>query len=69
MPCHSSPSNFAFDNYTSVKASALSGDLTHAVINDSNFVIMPPPGYGYTALDSCQIKALNLWLAQGCQNN
>jgi hypothetical protein len=67
MPCHSSPSAFSFDSYQPVKAAAQSGELIHAVMNDPNFVTMPPPPN--KALDSCQIKALNLWLAQGCKNN
>jgi hypothetical protein len=66
--CHSSPSAFSCDSYEPVKASAQSGNLMlYATNTDTNSPIMPPPPYRH--LDSCQIKALTLWIAQGCLNN
>ncbi|MEO6306102.1 MAG: hypothetical protein ABIP51_23340, partial [Bacteroidia bacterium] len=66
--CHSSPSAFASDSYQSIKASGQSGNLMLYTANtDTNNPIMPPPPYKH--LDSCEIKALSLWITQGCLNN
>lgn len=68
--CHSSPGSggINLDTYANVKSTALSGQLMPAVTNTvTSNIIMPPPPLQH--LDSCQIKALNLWIAQGCMNN
>ena len=68
MPCHSSPTSFAMDDYASVKATAQSGQLMTVVTNTIPLTVtMPPPPQRH--LDSCEIKALNLWISQGCLNN
>jgi hypothetical protein len=66
--CHLSPSAFSCDSYASTKASALSGNLMTYITNtDPSNTMMPPPPLRH--LDSCEIKALNLWITQGCLNN
>ena len=66
LPCHQYPGagGINLDNYSDAKAIALSGQLYHSVIHDSNYVIMPPPPQ--TELDSCNIIAIKNWITQGC---
>ncbi len=68
--CHASPGagGIKLDSYSSIKEIMLSGQVMAVVTNtDINAIIMPPPRQRH--LDSCEIKTLNIWLAQGCSNN
>jgi hypothetical protein len=67
--CHTYPGSGSInlDSYSNVKLVAQSGQLVQSVIHDTNYVIMPPPPR--IGLDSCEIKALKIWIQQGCQNN
>lgn len=66
--CHLSPSTFACDSYQSIKGSAQGGSLLQYITNtDPSSPVMPPPPYVH--LDSCELKAINLWVTQGCLNN
>lgn len=67
--CHQYPGSgsISLDSYPNVKIFAQSGQLVQAIIHDPNNVIMPPPPH--KELDSCQIKAIKLWILQGSQDN
>ncbi|MFM6935386.1 MAG: hypothetical protein ACKOXP_08080 [Flavobacteriales bacterium] len=69
MPCHSNPGagGVNFDTYSEILPFALSGQLVHTLIHDTTGIIMPPlPSNGP---DSCQVKAIKRWIAQGALNN
>jgi len=68
LPCHAYPGTggITVDVYAEARNLAISGMLGHAVIQDSNYVIMPPPPA--VPLDSCEFKVLNLWILQDCPN-
>lgn len=67
--CHQYPGSgsISLDSYSNVSIFAKSGQLVQSIIHDTNYVIMPPPPH--KGLDSCQIKAIKLWVLQGCQDN
>ena len=68
--CHSTPGSggINLDSYSFIKQTMLGGQIIPVVINtDTTSIIMPPPPRKH--LDSCEIKMLNLWMAQGCLNN
>ncbi len=69
FPCHQYPGSggINLDNYTNSKSIALSGQLVQSIIHDPNYVTMPPPPQ--KELDSCQIKDIKQWVAQGCLDN
>lgn len=67
LPCHQYPGagGINLDSYNESKNVALSGQLLQSVIHDTNYVIMPPPPV--KSLDSCEVKIIKRWLAQGCK--
>ncbi|MGZ3900904.1 MAG: c-type cytochrome domain-containing protein [Bacteroidia bacterium] len=69
LPCHATPGSggINLDSYSTVAATAQSGQLYQAIIHDTTYVIMPPPPQ--KQLDSCQVKAIWLWTKQGRLNN
>ncbi|MEI6020961.1 MAG: hypothetical protein WCR21_07515 [Bacteroidota bacterium] len=69
MPCHAIPGSggINLDTYEQCKATAKSGQLIPVVMFSPGNTFMPPPPQ--RSLDSCEIKALNLWIKQGCLLN
>ncbi len=68
LPCHSCPGAICLDSYASVKANALGDNLARVIVKNPNTpLLMPPPPQA--SLDSCEVKAINLWITQGCLNN
>jgi hypothetical protein len=67
FPCHVYPGSggINMDNFTDVKAVALSGMLVQSIIHDTTYVIMPPPPQ--KLLDSCDIKRIKRWIQTGCR--
>jgi hypothetical protein len=65
LPCHSSPGSggINLDNYAGCKAVA-QGELMDVILYNPGNIQMPPSPQ--KLLDSCQIKALTLWIKQGC---
>lgn len=69
LPCHSSPGSggINLDSYASVKTVVQSGQLMPVITNtDPANPIMPPPPQN--RLDSCQVKAITLWINSGYSN-
>jgi mono/diheme cytochrome c family protein len=70
LPCHEYPGTggINLDTYNSAVSIANGGELLQVITNtDSNNVTMPP--YPQKHLDSCEIKAINLWIKHGCSLN
>jgi len=68
--CHATPGSggIDLDSYSNIKQFIIDGQLMPVVTNtDASSIIMPPPPQRH--LDSCDLKTLNLWIAQGCLNN
>jgi len=67
FPCHVYPGSggINMDNFTDVKAVALSGMLVQSIIHDTTYVIMPPPPQ--KLLDSCDVKRIKRWIQTGCK--
>lgn len=69
ISCHASPGagGINLDSYQSCSDFSKSGQLIPVIVYDPNNIQMPPPPL--KMMDSCQVKALSLWIAQGCLNN
>lgn len=67
-PCHQTPGSggINLDSYAPTKALA-QGELMDVITYNPGNIQMPPPPQ--KLLDSCEIKALNLWIKQGCLFN
>ena len=67
FPCHVYPGSggINMDNFTDVKAVALSGMLVQSIIHDTTYVIMPPPPQ--KLLDSCDVERIKRWIQTGCK--
>jgi hypothetical protein len=65
LPCHAKPGSggINLDTKESCEAALKSGQIIPVIILSPGNIMMPPPPQ--KALDSCEIKALNLWLKQG----
>ncbi len=68
-PCHDAPGSggINLDSYEPSVALAKSGELLQVVAYIPGEVSMPPPPQ--KQLDSCEIKALTLWIKEGCPQN
>lgn len=68
-PCHDAPGSggINLDSYLPAVALAKSGELQQVVAYTPGEVSMPPPPQ--KQLDSCEIKALTLWIKEGCPQN
>jgi mono/diheme cytochrome c family protein len=67
--CHSYPGTggIYLDSFQMVHDLAISGILLGSILSQPNFTAMPPTGYDQ--LDSCEIKNIQKWVAQGAPNN
>lgn len=65
LPCHAKPGSggINLDTEESCRAALESGQIWPVIVYSPGNIMMPPPPQ--KALDSCEIKALNLWLKQG----
>lgn len=66
--CHSASSasgGVTLTGYTNILAATNSGQLLGTIKHLSGYVAMPPSG----ALTTCQIRTLEIWIANGKQNN
>lgn len=68
-PCHQTPGSggINLDNYSALKTAILSGNVMPTIVYNPGNIQMPPPPQ--KMLDSCHIKAINLWISQGTLNN
>lgn len=67
--CHSGTSpqgGIALTNYSQVQTLAANGSLLGVVRAEAGYVAMP---YNSNSLNSCKIRQLELWVAQGAPNN
>ncbi len=67
LPCHSTPGDggINLDTYQGCKDLAQSGELLGVIVYNPDNIQMPPPPQNL--MDSCEVKALSLWIQQGCK--
>ena len=65
VSCHDQTSSIKIYDYESTKVVGLSGQLVGCITGNTNYQAMPTSG----SLDSCSIKIIQNWVAQGVLNN
>lgn len=63
--CHDNTTAMPLTTYNNVKAYVVSGQLIGCLTGDPNYQAMPEGG----TLDTCSLKQIKAWVAQGYPNN